>query len=382
MGLRRGQARVGLVSLKTGETTLLARGFHPRYSRSGHLIAALDGGSIFAQAFDLGNARVSGPLTYIAENVYTSVGGWADYSISETGTLVYMKGRAQAIIEMVDTAGSPRVLPFHIEGAVHFDTPRISPDGERLALAASEEGGHRVYVFDLERGTHLRLTFEGNNEFVGWTPDGDSIAYTVDYTRLAIRAADRSGEESLLLAANEDQIGPFSIGVSHLAFTTQRGPNSDILVAHRDSADSPRVYVATPFSETAPAVSPDGHWLAYVTDETGEQQVYVSSFPAPGGREVVSIGGGIEPAWGRDGQTLYYRKFSGELIAATLRTDDGFAVVSRRTLWTAPYEISPDARDYDVYPDGEHFLMLRSRTLSSKLAVTLNAIENAAKTEP
>jgi serine/threonine-protein kinase len=368
------EMRIASVSLKTGELKVVGRGLNPHYTRSGHLVNALAGGAVVAQPLDLNSLQTSGPLTYIAEGIFTSQTGVADFDVSESGTLVYMGGIPEPVAELVDRTGAARSLPVQVEGALHFDNPRFSPDGRRLALSASAEGVHLVNVFDVDRGTALRLTFGGNSEHVEWTPGGDSLIYARDYAGFSIRAADRSGGEQVLTPPGEDAIARFSVSRRYVAWASDRDATGhDIVVAHRDSLAAPWPYVATPFEETAPAISPDERWLAYESDETGEVEVYVSSFPSPGGRQVVSIGGGSAPVWGRDGRTLYYTGPGGALVAAGVRTDPSFAVLDRTTLFVSDHENQIGSVEYDVHPDGEHFVMLRSRTSGSQLVVVLNA---------
>lgn len=121
-------------------------------------------------------------------------------------------------------------------------------------------------------------------------------------------------------------------------FLDNDATGSDIRVARRESLSAARPYVATSFDEAAPAISPDERWLAYTSDETGQDEVYIASFPSPGGPQVVSIGGGSAPVWGKDGRILYYLDSAGQLIAADVQTSPGFVAKQRTTLFASDYE--------------------------------------------
>ncbi len=376
-------ARVGFHRLGSARASAVSRGTHPQVTASSHLFAALPGGAIAAQRFDAGSGQVSEAVEYLADSVYISGGGgWSDYVVSWTGTMLYRTGVYAPTLEVVARDGTVRSLDVDIDAAAHLDSPRFAPTGPLLALSVSMTDGHRVHVIDLDRGTVLRVTLDGNTEHLAWTDDGDSIVMARDYARLVIQPADRSGAERVIVpegtGANGvlqagDQLTRVTVARRWLAVGRERtGLSADILAARLDIGD-PTVYVATEFNEYAPALSPNARWLAYVSDETGRDEVYVSSFPQPGGRHTVSIDGGGEPVWGRDGRTLFYRDGNARLVVLAVEAGTEFAVLDRETLPMQAYELSPDGADYDVSPNGMEFVMLPSRSGSSRLVVVLNA---------
>ncbi len=141
-----------------------------------------------------------------------------------------------------------------------------------------------------------------------------------------------------------------------------------------DSPRTPHPYLRTPFEERSPAISPDGHWLLYASDESGVDEIYVRSFPVPLGRTQVSAGGGREPRWGRSGQTIYYRT-SDSLVAATVRTQPVFAVGERRALFATTYAPEPQHANFDVSPDEKHFLFVKQGPEAPNLVVAVNWLE-------
>ncbi len=371
----RADARVAALSLESGEIKILGRGFQPRYSRTGHLMYAVDGLAVVAQRFDIDRIETTGPQHYLADSVFAATGGWSDYDVSETGTLIYLHGESQAILELVDRTGRARELDFHVDAAIHFDHPRFSPDGNRILVSASAEGSHRLYTVDLVSGTNMRLTFDGNTEQAEWSPNSDSIFFAKNFAELVVMPADRSGDPRSLTEEHIDAIsGGFSVGRSYVATAPRNSDTGlDIVVAHRDSLSSMRPFIVTPFDEGGPTISPNGRWLAYNSNESGQIEVYVSPFPEPGGRQVVSLDGGSEVVWGGDGRTLYYR--SGDrMIAATVRAEQTFTVISREVLFNTSAEINPFATEYDVHPSGEEFVLIRSRASGRHLAVEVNAL--------
>jgi serine/threonine-protein kinase len=371
-------ARVGFVSLADGRVRVLGRGLGPQYTRSGYLLTATPDGTLIAQRMSLRTGKATGAPVRIADGVSVRGNFTADYAVSWDGTVVLEQGHTEAAVELVRPDGTGRHVPLALDGIGHWDSPRFSPDGRFVAAAGSLAGLHQAFVLDLERGTGLRLTFEGNTEFLDWGPDGRTLVTVKENTKLAEQAVDRSGTERILWEGDGGMLGRVSVNgrwiafVSTVAGTARTG--SDILVFHRDST-APRPYLTTRFEETAPAISPDGRWLAYVSDETGRREVYAGAFPdASAGRRVVSTEGAKEPQWSRDGRTLFYRTVEGMLVAHEVRTAPALTIGPPRPLFSAPYDASDDGADFDVHPAGDRFVMLTTRPIGSQLVWILNAV--------
>jgi hypothetical protein len=191
-------ARVGFVSLADGRVRVLGRGLGPQYTRSGELLTATPEGALIAQRMSLRTGKAAGAPVRIAEGVSVRGNFTADYAASRDGTVVFEQGHTEAAVEVVRPDGSGRQVPLALDAIGHWDTPRFSPDGRFVAAAGSLAGLHQAFVLDLERGTGLRLTFEGNTEFLDWGPGGRTLVTVKDNTKLAEQAVDRSGTERIL----------------------------------------------------------------------------------------------------------------------------------------------------------------------------------------
>ncbi|MEO7648721.1 MAG: protein kinase, partial [Gemmatimonadaceae bacterium] len=371
-----GATQIGMLDIANGSEHRITDGSRPVYSRAGYLTFAR-GASLVTQSFDARRRVTSGSPRTITDNLSRPI----DYDISANGLLVYQSGTAGGAMDFVEN-GAVRNVAVPVE-ASHFDSPRIAPDGRRVALAVGTSPGHQIVIHDFERNTTLRLTFAGNNEFLAWTPDGRSLVYGGD-SLVKIQPADRSAPERTLITVTPRNVAQISVGGSWLAYAAYNpsdANSSDIFLSPLDAA-RPRPYQATPFSEVAPALSPSGKWLAYVSDESGRPEVYASSVPVAGAREVISNNGGLEPVWSRDERTLYYRTADGVLVAVSITGDASPRVAGRREIYRSSHEIAEDGSDYDVFPDGKRFVMVRSARAGAPLVVLTDAFGKLFRPSP
>jgi serine/threonine-protein kinase len=367
-------AQVAMLDLGSGATHTVHQGFAPYYTASGHLVNTQDGGIVVAQAFDAAKGETTGPPIRIAEGAMIRADGTTEYGISRTGTLVVTdwRGGEAATLQMVNRSGSVESTRFPIAGVGHLDNPRFSPDGRRLAVAAAMAENHQIYVLDLDGGTAQRITFDGDTQFLDWTDRGDTIVYSHAGRGVAMRAADGSGEEHVALPLSDGTPNHISVQGPWIAVGHANG---DILVTHRDSAGTHSVYAGTTFGERAPAISPDGRWLAYESNETGRFEIYVGAFPTSAGRTIVSIEGGTEPVWSPDGMTLYYRNPDDDFVAVSVRSGDTFAAASREPVFSMPADRDAGSAAYDVHPSGESFILVGGReTTGTEIVVITNAV--------
>jgi hypothetical protein len=374
-----GGARVGMLRLGKGDVRIVSPGAMPQFA-AGHLVTVRDGGALVAQRFDPARGDTSGPLARLADGIITRAGAMAEVAVSASGTLTYPLGSGAGVMLLITPNEGESRLPVHVPQVSHFDSPRFSPDGRRLLFAGfnDQENRHVGYILDLERGNVLRLSFGGNTEFLEWSPDGARVFYRKGDS-LAVRRSDRSGEETILLRPAEGRHpnGRVSVTRDWLAFAVAGEGGSDIWAMRiAGGADSARPYLVTPFSETSPTLSPDGRWIAFSANETGRSEVYVAAFPEAGARASVSVEGGSEPVWSRDGRVLYYRDELGDLIAARLRVAaSGVTVESRRTLVRGgSHERSPDGAEYDVHSRGERVVAFGTSRGGGRLVVTVGAL--------
>ncbi len=380
--------RVSVYSIKTGEQRdLVPAGTYPRYASSGHLLYA-QGGTLMAVPFDAERLLVLGTPVPVVEGVLQSASGATYYSISDTGSLAYVAGGAgsgQRTLVWVTRTGTEQSLPAP---ARPYDWPRLSPDGRRIAV----EVGQQTWTYDLARDTLTRFAFEGNqNDAPQWTPDGKRIVFRSNRegpANLFSQLADGSGGLERLATSKFNQVPRSLSGDGQfLAFhendpTTQR----DIWVL-RMSDRKAQPFLRTPFMEGAPAFSPDGRWLAYVSDESGRPEVYVQPYPGPGGKWQISPDGGTEPTWRRDGRELFYRNGS-KMIAVQIDAQTTFTAGKPTMLFDREYLTSPFPATgiaYDVTAEGQRFLMVKEATQSTsdtQINVVLNWFEELKRRVP
>jgi Tol biopolymer transport system component len=259
-----------------------------------------------------------------------------------------------------------------------FVHPRLSPDGRRVAVEVRAARGTDVWLYTRADRTLTRLTTDGStdgsNDLPEWSPDGRRVIYRAmgrGGTTLRWVRADGSGEGGVLVGPDGAPYdGVFTPDGRTLVYRTQ--DRRSIVAVPLDGTGAPagpgRPVVSSAFLTAAPRVSPDGRWLAYISDETGKAEVYVRAFPGPGPRAQVSSGGGGEPQWSRDGGAVYYRN-GRALLAARLTTTPSLAVAGRDTLFTGGYLGDVTHPNYDVAPDGRGFLMLQAAADESETLV-------------
>ena len=268
----------------------------------------------------------------------------------------------------MDSAG--KTQPLHATPGSYRE-PRFSPDGKRLAFSLEGGAGSDIWVKDLERDTPSRLSvLAGQNDRPVWTPDGKSIIFhslNPGAPGLYWIRSDGSGEAQRL---TEDKPPAFPTSFSpdgkRLAlFQAGASGSMDVLTAPVEGDPAhprlgkPEVFVGTRFVEVEPAFSPDGRWLAYQSNESGNMEVYVRPFPGPGGRWQISTGGGLFPKWSRDGRELFFLTQDRRIMVAayTVRGDSFSADKPRVWSETRPV-VLPRAPTYDLSPDGKRVAVL------------------------
>ncbi len=191
-------------------------------------------------------------------------------------------------------------------------------DTRLLLTGVRARGEYEPYVFDVERGALTRATVEARLNAIGWAPGGDSILYALSGDQLFVRAVDGSGVASPTIRLRDGTFsGTLSAWGPWVAFSSQQGTDVRRLgIAHLDSADRVRWISQTGTDSRSPAISTDGQWLAFTSNENGRDEVFVTTFPVPDGRYLVSIGGGRSPSWARDSRTLYFQQ-GNEIQAAS-----------------------------------------------------------------
>jgi serine/threonine-protein kinase len=354
-------------SLDTHQRTVVARGgTDAQYLESGHLVYGRDG-VLHATTFDLGRLGIRGSPVALLEGLLrvTSPVGSAQFAISASGSLVYLRAAgSQRALVWVDREGHEESVGAPLQSYLY---PRISPDGSRIAVHVGEQE-QDIWVWEFARATLTQFTFgKGLKRLPLWMRDGRQIIYdsTEDGARnIYSKPADGTGAPTRLTTSLNQQ-RPDSVspdGKVLVLWEMRPDTNSDLLIVTLDRQHESRPLLATTSAEDNGEISPDGQWLAYQSNESGRQEVYVRPFPnVDQGKWRVSSGGGSMPAWARDSQELFYVRADQRLMAATVDTRATFLVRHEQALIDMrPYLNNVPAREYDVSADGRQFLMTKS----------------------
>jgi Tol biopolymer transport system component len=384
--------QIAALALDTREQKILIEdGKQPTYVETGHLIyeqAAT--GNLMAVSFDLGALEVMSDPVPVLQGVRQSDPGFTDYALSEQGTLVYVpRGTDTQRLVWVDRKGTESQI---FQDQVSFDSPRISPNGEQVAVAISKSGGERdLWIYDLERESLRRLTFGGGS--VGtWSADGKWIIFQGqdgEGSRISRQLADGSGPiEHLTVPGVRGLPGSQTPDGSVLAFTRPgSGPTGyDIMMLPMEGDKEPQPLITSPGNQCCSKFSPDGRWLAYLSDELGPNHVNVSPYPRPDVKYLVSEEeGGQEQLWSPDGSELFYR-IGDRMMVVSVETDPTFRAGRPEILFEGRYVTSGLVRGfpfYDISPDGQRFLMIkRVEGGTGQINVVLNWFEELKRLAP
>ena len=371
--------RVAVLDLDTGqEKTVVEGGSNPAYVDTGHVVFAR-GDTLMAVPFNAAELAVTGEPVALVQGVRRSGGGAADFALSANGTLVYVPGTAeagaQAAVVWVDRAGkvTGRAVPDLITNP---RDPRLSPDGKRLLLVNGSFADGDVWSYDLGGRPPIPLALPGDNHMPVWSPDGKRVAFL---------AASGSGPPAVFsLPADGSALTPQPLNIARaspqvwsadgeLFVMSFVNGSPDILVAPVGTGGEVRKVVASEFNEFDPALSPNRRWLAYASNRTGRDEIWVQGYP-DGVPVRVSSNGGYEPLWSADGRELFYRQGSA-MMAAAVETGAEFSFATPQELFRGNYlsNEAPGARGYDIAHDGR-FLMILPQADESRAPVLGNIV--------
>ena len=370
-------AQVVAQSLDTGERRVLIPGGRDgRYVATGHLVYVLEG-QLFAAPFDIeGLASGQNPVAMV-EGVAVSVNDRSPaWDLSDDGTLVYVAGagEVESGLVWVDRAGQMTPL---VQGRGQYRWPSLSQDNQLIALTVSASR-QDLWLYDIARGALTRFTDEAAGTAPVWTPDGSNVTFGWDISGtfdLYQKPADGSGEAELLFETTAAKVPsswtPDGSALVFHEFTATDTQRDIWMVGHEGAASA---FLATEFNELAPAVSPDGRWLAYASDQSGEYQIYVQPFPEGGAVVPISTGAGTEPVWSRDGTELFFRT-GNQMMVVDVQLGALFSAGRPQVLFDGAYERDPlgvGLRNYDVASDGRFLMISGGAGVPAQIEVVLN----------
>jgi eukaryotic-like serine/threonine-protein kinase len=380
-----------VVDLRTGRRTqVVDDAYKGWYLRDGRLVFVRRDGGVFAAPFDLAKVAFRSPPAPVFDGVRTLLGG-ADMELGADGTLIYATGAAGAAaspyqVVRVDRRGTATVVDtsWTFQQGTDFGLA-LSPDGGRLAVGLSDGGASDIYVKQLPAGPLTKITFSGINERPTWTANGKTIMYSYrrdanDTARIRAHRADGVGAETTLVHIKRGVYMVERALDPHQLILRLGVPPSRDIVLYTLGADSAVPLVANDrFQEVAPALSPDGKWLAYASDEAGQYQVFVRPFPdVNAGRWQVSANGGTEPQWSRSGRELFYRDGADGLVDVQILPGPTFMLGRQTHLFSAAGYLGDNTnRLYAVLPGDSAFYFVRAvQAQGAAAASSLVLVEN------
>jgi serine/threonine-protein kinase len=376
-------SQVGLLNLQTGTRKVLVRGgSHAHYVPGGYLVYAA-AGVLRVVGLDLERLEVRGtPVPVVAEVAMTAQGG-VDAVVAANGTLAYVSGGAAGVtrrLVWVNRQGQETPIPAPPRTYVY---PRLAPDNSSVMLYMQDQDSD-IWLWSLARTTLTRVTFDPSIEaYPVWTPDGRGVIFSSERSgtrNLFWQAADGTGAvERLTESLNQQNalsVCPDGACLIFLEAASKTG--DDIMQLRLDSTRRVTPLIQTPFSERNAVISPDGRWIAYEANSSGQSEVYVRPYPdVNGGQWLVSTGGGTRPLWSPNSQELFYVAPSGAIWGVGVERTQSWAATAPTTVLKAGYVTSlggNPGRTYDISADGQRFLMIKSGDASDPTTPPANLI--------
>ena len=367
-------------SLDGGKPKLLLQGFsNAVYAAPGYLLF-IEQGALMAERFDAGELRLTGNATPIAENVVQNfVVFRSTFSVSDSGMLVYQGGANGGTFALLryDRSGK-QIGEIGVPG--EYYSPRLSPDGSKLAVAVRDAKGNNLWIFDLTRNVKTQLTFSGSDISAAWSPDGKTLAFESARGKLfhlCLIAADGTGKTTPLVDDNANEYNPvWSADGRYLLYerSERTTPSqTSVWALPMFGNRKPFQVVNSQFVTDEPALSTDGKWLAYVSRESDQPEVYLARFGPEGanGRWQVSTNGGMWPEWRRDGKELFYDGMDGRIMAAEIdQHGSQVSIGQAQALFQTNYSGGP-GWTYDASADGRTFLVISQGAQHASEPLTL-----------
>jgi eukaryotic-like serine/threonine-protein kinase len=377
-------ATIEAVDVETGQRKVILQGASTaKYISTGHLLFSRSG-VLYITPFDADKLELKGQPVPVVEGVYSeTTTGISNYVFAENGTLAYLPGAIEGEsrrMVRIDMKGVATV----VDSAAHpYMEPKLSPDNKKIAVVIRDGQDFDIWVYDIARKALSKLTFGGLNRTPLWSPDGKTIAYTKrtrdGKPRIYTKPYDGSGDETEIFSAEYRLYLDFwsrdgkYLMVDFMSMNAQ----SDLLVLPLTGDKKPWTYLDSKRDEYESSVSPDGKWVAYVSDESGSYQIYVRSFPGKEGKWQISTDVAEEPRWSPDGKMLYYRK-SSQMMAVPVSTATTFSAGAPAVLFSGFPAMNVDSGiSYDITADGKYFITTQPvrGTSYKNIAVVLHWVE-------
>ncbi len=381
-------AGVKVIAIESGKVIEVSPdGSHPIYSSTGHILFPR-GNTLFAVPFDLDRLEVAGPEVAVLQGVRVENGGALQADVSRDGLLVYAPADGAIGTELVWVDRQGAILERAYGERRVFYAPRISPDGQRVAVQINEGAHSGIWILDIGAGTLRLLATPADATNPLWTNDGKQVAFgsgSPGAYLIQWAPADGSGAVETLIQSNYPIVPEaFSHDGTQLVFR-EDFPNPSLFVGELTEEGSRTPFLATEASESAATLSHNGKWLAYDSDSSGVNEVYVRPFPGPGGETLVSTGGGRSPVWGPDDtELLYWLLDQTQMMVASLQIEPFLVLGKARLLDSTPFWSVSYRAQYDVHPDGQRILVLAESENESRprINVVLNWFEELKRLAP
>ena len=348
-----GKTALMLLDLKTRRHQVIGSGSNPFYSSTGRLLYR-SGTDLWSRPFSPKRAQFAGEAFRAARNA-------TDPTIASDGTLVYRDGSAQQLVWLDRSGARIGTVGLPANGLYY---PALSPDGRRVAVETLEEGNLDVWVSDLLRATRIRLTSHPATDILPvWSPEGDHVAfssYRAGNTDILVRRADAGSEETTIAAVPQNErVSDWSQDGGYILYSLQHPKNGfDLWYLKRNAGGKWESHplLETSFNERGPKLSPDGRYVAYLSDESGRDELYVRPFPSGGRKWSISTQGASQIRWSRRSAELFYTE-ARTLIAVSVKTTPEFAAHTTARLFShVGFTVVQDS-NYDVSPDGQRIIL-------------------------
>jgi serine/threonine protein kinase len=372
-------------SLDGAAPKLLARTDAPAVVHPSGFLLFLRQRTLLAQVFDFKRQELSNNPLPVAEQVVVDEAAFSAGFSAASGIVAYRTGSPPATYQLTWLDRSGKRIGTLGDPGVDLHDVELSPDGERVAVYRRVNGESNLWLIDTARGVPTRFTFKGLNSFPLWSPDGNRVVYTSNRKGvydLYWRLSSSAGADELLLESDQTKapVDWSSDGRFLLFASVDPQTKGDLWVLPMFGDRKPFSFLKTPFTETLGQFSPDGKWIAYQSNESGQPEIYVQPFPGPGRKFQISTNGGAQPRWNKNGKEIFYVSLTSQMMAAPVRlSPDGQSLETGRPAVLFPVRIAEgpvpvnDKWQYAVSPNGQRFLVnLATEGATSPITLILN----------